>query len=301
MTDRVAFLLEDTGERISALLNPASVRVRRRAGLRTLDERPGTIAGAGGTDDVLVATGGGRTEIELQLLFDIGLVAADPNRVVTDVRELTGPLWRLSENGSRLGSVPALRVVWGMRWNVCALVDSVSERLERFAANGAPTRSLLTMRLVRTAEPDITAHRPATQAATAPATSTMDVTPRAPFTDVPHSMYHEVLGGDNGEGERLDLLAAHHYGDARYWRAIASVNGLTDGLPWVTPGRVLVMPPIDVLAALPDEPLDDEIGTELDADQSVDGVDDGDIDIDFDIDGDIDGDIDIDAGGPEES
>jgi hypothetical protein len=292
MTDRVAFLLEDTGERISALLNPASVRVRRRAGLRTLDERPGTIAGAGGTDDVLVATGGGRTEIELQLLFDIGLVAADPNRVVSDVRELTGPLWRLSENGSQVGSVPALRMVWGMCWNVCAVVDAVSERLERFGADGAPSRSLLTMRLVRTAEPDITARRPATQAAMTLSTSTMDVTPRAPFTDVPHGTYHEVLGGDDGEGERLDLLAAQHYGDARYWRAIAAVNGLTDGLPWVTPGRVLVMPPIDVLAALPDEPLPDEIDIDLDElDEFVDAV-----DIDIDIDTDTDTDTDIDTG-----
>ena len=49
--ERVTFLLEETGERVSALLNPETVALARRSGLRTLANRPGTITGAPTSDD----------------------------------------------------------------------------------------------------------------------------------------------------------------------------------------------------------------------------------------------------------
>ena len=66
-----------------------------------------------------------------------------------DVKELTGPLWELSENyagadgAARLRSV---RLVWGKAWNVEGFVTAVAERFERFDPFGAPQRSWLRMR-----------------------------------------------------------------------------------------------------------------------------------------------------------
>ena len=69
--ERVAFLVDDTGERIDCLLNPETVAVTRLAGVRTRGTATGQLTGAGLADDPLQFTGGGRTEIVMDLLFDI--------------------------------------------------------------------------------------------------------------------------------------------------------------------------------------------------------------------------------------
>src|SRR5439155_10422244 len=85
--ERVAFLVDATGERIDCLLHPESLEVRRLAGVRTRTSAGGQLVGAGLADDPLLFTGGGRTELVLDLLFDVELVeaAVAPH----DVRELT--------------------------------------------------------------------------------------------------------------------------------------------------------------------------------------------------------------------
>jgi hypothetical protein len=264
MLERIAFVVDDTAERFDALLNPETVRLRRQSGLRTLADRPGTITGAAGSDDLLVSTAGGRTEIELDLLFDVELMPAprtgrSPRRTVRDVRTLTGPLWSLSENRSPPGPVRC-RLVWGKHLDVPVVVEAVSERLERFDPSGVPTRSYLSLRLVRTAAaPSATAGGSRNPAP--PPISTAQATPRAPLADQPASMFHEVVGrsgpaseeAPDARGERIDDLATRYYGNPAYWRLLASVNDLDD-LPWVPTGRVLVVPPAELLAA----PVDDD-------------------------------------------
>jgi hypothetical protein len=257
--ERIAFILDDTAERFDALLNPETVRLRRQSGLRSLTDRPGTITGAAGSDDLIVATAGGRTEIELDLLFDVELLGApgrggSTRRTVRDVRTLTGPLWSLSENRSPAGPARC-RLVWGKHLDVPVVVEAVSERLERFDPSGVPTRSYLSLRLVRTATiPASSHHGPPSPAP--PPISTAQATPRAPLAGQPASMFHEVVGRSSGageapsrvRGERIDDLATRYYGNPAYWRHLASVNDLDD-LPWVPSGRVLVVPPIDLLSA----------------------------------------------------
>src|ERR1043166_10002984 len=97
--ERVAFLLEKTGERIPCLLNPSSVVVRRLAGLRTRQSSTGPLTGAGLKDDPLLSTGGGMTEILLDLLFDISLAGATVT--AEDVRDLTRSEEHTSELQSR--------------------------------------------------------------------------------------------------------------------------------------------------------------------------------------------------------
>jgi hypothetical protein len=151
--ERIAFLLEETGERIDCLLNPESFVVRRMAGVQSRRSIGGPLTGAALTDDPLLYTGGGRTELTLDLLFDVSL-ATNPTPL-TDVRAMTQPLWNLAENRAdeRSGKPTLVRFIWGKAWNVPAVVAAVAERYEYFTPEGVPQRSWLRMRLVRVSEP----------------------------------------------------------------------------------------------------------------------------------------------------
>ena len=116
--ERVVFLVEQTGERITCLLNPESVVMRRTAGVKPHALPTGAVTGVALSDDPLVATGGGVTELELDLLFDaeIERESAAPTRQIAgeldaapesqpeiDVRDLTRPIWSLAENAEGAG------------------------------------------------------------------------------------------------------------------------------------------------------------------------------------------------------
>ncbi|KXU87041.1 hypothetical protein CR51_36250 [Caballeronia megalochromosomata] len=155
--ERVAFLIEATGERIDCLLNPESLELRREAGIDRRSLVGGFIGGYVGdsawSDDALVC-GGGRTELQLDLLFDTSLVPAPAE--CNDVQELTNPFWGLAEhaadaNGRRRQHV--VRLVWGKAWNVPGIVASVAGRFECFLQNGAPQRCWLRMLFIRVADP----------------------------------------------------------------------------------------------------------------------------------------------------
>jgi len=94
--ERVSFLVEATGTRLSCLLNPETLAVRRLAGVRPRQTASGALTGAELSDDPLLHTGGGRTEIDLDLLFDLSLGGGTV--VADDVRDLTRPFWNLAEN-----------------------------------------------------------------------------------------------------------------------------------------------------------------------------------------------------------
>src|SRR5262245_50331990 len=115
--ERVSFLVEATGERLGCMLNPESVVTRRRAGVHSRHSLAGPLAGAALNDDPIVYTGGGTTEIDLDLLFDVTL--AGSSVTTDDVRNLTRPLFELAEGRATQGSsgeAPLVRFVWGKRW-----------------------------------------------------------------------------------------------------------------------------------------------------------------------------------------
>lgn len=246
--ERVSFILSDTGTRISCLLNPEHIVQRRTAGLRRPWAGTGPVGAADASDDVLVHTGGGRTELDLDLLFDIELAARQQvtgAAPVSDVRELTRPLWDLAENRTDLRGqdrVRSIRFFWGSRWNVLCVVVAVAERLERFDASGNPGRSWLRLRLRRIPDPA----EPPLDPAPATLPSPEDLGAYAPTA--PAMTVHTVLGeavdesGTMTGGERLDQLAAHFYpGRPWLWRLIAAANDL-DGDPFAPAGAALVIP-----------------------------------------------------------
>jgi CelD/BcsL family acetyltransferase involved in cellulose biosynthesis len=237
--ERVAFLVDETGERIDCLLNPETFEVKRLAGVRPRATAGGQLVGSGLADDPLQFTGGGRTELVLDLIFDVELV--ESTRQPSDVRALTRRLWELSENSSQehgAGRPPLVRLVWGKTWNVPGVIVAVAERFDAIAATGVPRRSWLRLKLVRVAEP-----------AGAPPASFEDALVSAPGTaPVPATGSAEAVqavgdgqAGSGFSGVRVDLLAAEVLGDPLDWRRLADHNDLANPLE-VAPGAVLSVP-----------------------------------------------------------
>jgi hypothetical protein len=263
--ERVALVVEATGERLRCLLNPERLVMRRRAGVRARTTGRGGLAGPGLRDDPLLYSGGGYTELELDLLFDTELddgplrpveTASAPEAAVAatalsaappgapaprDVRELTAALWQLAETpvdagpGQRVHA-RLVRFVWGKAWNVPGVITSVAEHLERFGPEGQPTRSWLRLRLVRVDEPALAA----SDADTSPLPPPDTLLWPAPDAPIPAGEIElreplgELLAGAEGGAEpvlvRPDLWSAEVYGTPFLWRLYATFSGLDDPL-----------------------------------------------------------------------
>src|SRR5690606_24042658 len=172
-----------TGERVFAMINPEELTFERRSGVRMRSRHEKPLAAARRSDDPLIAVGGGITDLRLDLLFDVDLLArsspafaqppdlrtniqapppaarvpvsvsdesvpieaeqpagpaAEP-LAIQDVRELSGPLWRLTENGNAEASAfgpPVVHFIWGAAWNIPCVALRVAERFDRFSAIG---------------------------------------------------------------------------------------------------------------------------------------------------------------------
>jgi hypothetical protein len=231
--ERVAFVIEHSGERISCLLNPESVVLRRRAGIETRASAGGLVTGAELADDPVFFTGGGKTELTLDLLFDVTLPGS--SLPAADVRELTGPLWRLAENGTGFleqGRPPPALFVWGKAMKFLGVVAAVAERLEYFSVDGVPQRSWLRLRMLRVAESD----QELGGGALLPPLLPDDLTEAPLMPDGP-SFVHTISTADAapdddeaGSNERLDLIAHRYYGDSSQWRVLAWLNDISDPL-----------------------------------------------------------------------
>ena len=194
----------------------------------------GLLTGRSLSDDPLIHTGGGRTEIDLDLLFDVHL---EGSTITTDdVRDLTGPLWNLAENRQTPEGnsyVQIVRFIWGKHWNIPGVIAAVSERLEEFTAEGAPQRSWLRMKMLRVREPI----SPATDEETPAAAVALDELEVDEELSLDRTRFHEVVAGDH-----LPQIAFQYYGASSYWRLLASFNGIDDPHS-LTPGMMLVIPP----------------------------------------------------------
>jgi hypothetical protein len=249
--ERVAFLIENSGQRIGCLLNPEGLTVRRTAGVARRHHVANPVASADLTDDPLLYTGGGWTEIELDLLFEVSLAGSTIE--TADVRTLTLPLWELAENRrdeqGRLRP-PLVRFVWGKAWNVPGIITAVAERLDAFGPNGVPARSWLRMRFVRVTSAD--PPQPPVPESVEALEKLLPVAASAassePANKPEPDRAVEITGGpdsqvtDSSVPTRLDELAYRYLGDAAKWRLIAWFNDVVDPLR-VTAGTLLHIPP----------------------------------------------------------
>jgi hypothetical protein len=254
--ERIAFLVERSGQRIDALLNPEGLTLSRQAGLRPRGDATGALAGDGLGDDALQATGGGITQLDLRLLFDTALAAefrpapgpeqppgASPE--AQDVREMTRPLWNLAENGTAAtGAAPPLvRFIWGSAWNIPGVIVALAERLDRFTPQGVPQRAWLRLRLRRVAEAPAAAEAPS------------PVTPLFEFPSGPAPGPGGADGEDvipipvpvapDGMPELLPWQASAlaYDGDPRHWPLIYAASNVENPLS-LPEGTVLRAPPL---------------------------------------------------------
>jgi len=238
--ERAAFLIEDGGERIPCLLNPASLVLRRVAGVRPRFSIGGPVTGAGVNDSPLLFTGGGTTEITMDLVFDVTLDRSNP--APENVRELTEPLWRLAQNEPKEGEYgrpPAVRFVWGKAWNIPGVVVALAERLEYFTQAGTPRRSWLRLRMLRTegAEP-----APAPAAGSPAEPSEWGDWPTTPVDESEVRRY-DLIGDGESAAERPDAIAAANGFAPDDWPKIMEFSGIDDPTA-LEAGQTLRVPPV---------------------------------------------------------
>jgi len=249
--ERVAFLIERTGERIGCLLNPESIVRRRAAGLRRRRSPGGLLTGRGLSDDQLIYTGGGTTELNLDLLFDVSVSGS--TIATEDVRDLTAPLWALAENvpvEDGYGRPPLARFIWGKSWNIPGVIADVAERLEWFTPEGIPRRSWLRMRMLRVSESESQSQAVRrSNPAIAPTLAGGSPAGASPATSVSGAVVagegrvYEVVGesSEGGSSEPLYNIAARHGRSPSWWKVIAEHNGIDDPLR-IEPGTQLKVP-----------------------------------------------------------
>lgn len=247
--ERVAFVLEHSGEQLRCLLNPETLVMRRKAGIQPRQSSAAILTGHGLADDCYIQTGGGTTVLELDLLFDVNIAGSSIGS--EDVRDLTRPFWNLAENNAKTGGsgqVPVCRFVWGKSWNIPGVVTAVAERLEHFNQDGVPQRSWLRMRLLRVNEP------PAPTDADFPeamAIENFTYPGNAPLAagGLQHliaaaetELAEADTAADNSSSERPDLLSFQYFGDPGRWRELFANTFVADPLN-IASGTVLEIGP----------------------------------------------------------
>ncbi len=247
--DRVGFLIEDSNERLGCLLNPETLEISRLAGLKPRRAAGGVLTGKGLKDDPLLFTGGGRTELKMDLLFDVNLAGSSIQ--TNDVRDLTGPLWQLAENAlddEGFARMRLVRFVWGKAWNIPGLIAAIAERFEDFTAEGIPHRSWVRLRFVRVENAAALSPRPGSNSGVAELLP--EQLPQPEDINPERVRTREVVGGPSaaGEagvsGERLDAIAQKSYGDPSFWRWLAAFNGIDDPLH-IPAGQLVQIPSLE--------------------------------------------------------
>ncbi len=239
--ERVTFLVDETNERLSCMLNPETVLMRRNTGVRPRESLSGMISSNVRGDNPLLFTGAGHTTVELDLVFDVTITGS--SIVSQDVRDLTKPIWDLTENYQRKDRShrPALcRFIWGKCWNIPGVISAVAERLESFSAQGVPRRSWLRLRLIRMQEqPHFPPHEnelwsPAENQATNTFVDVLNMPTTESFsTDSQSASFNASTETVENSNERIDLSAYHITGDSSRWRDIALGPNLVNPLHWL--------------------------------------------------------------------
>jgi hypothetical protein len=248
--ERVIFLIEDSKERISCMLNPSEgerdgsggLVIERISGVaREKLAFAGSGSGSLAVDNPVTFHGLGETRLVLNLLFDVTLPGSSTR--TSDVRDLTRPLWKLTENSVGPGGERRLRrarFIWGKAWNIPIVVESLSERYERFLPDGTPQRSWMKLALLRVGEEVRPAALPPVRLTSLPSTEDL----ANAKTDPTWSTHQKT--GDGPRGESLWHMAYRYYGNPGLWRLIARANDLINPLR-LKAGALLRIPPPGIM------------------------------------------------------
>ncbi|WP_256250795.1 hypothetical protein [Nitrosomonas sp. Nm51] len=238
----MTFLVEDSNERLSCLLNPETVVMRRATGVRPRESLSGLISADRSSDNPLLFTGAGTTTIDLDLVFDVSIPGS--SIVSQNVRDLTQPIWNLAENHQRSDRKyrPAVcRFIWGKSWNIPGVISAIAEKLESFSPQGIPRRSWLRLRLIRMQEQPASSLLENEMWSTEEQQTPGSLIDELSLPETPErqkgDLFSDMLGAQpdlpENAYERIDLSAFHQTGDPDQWREIAERYNLTDPLEWL--------------------------------------------------------------------
>jgi len=233
--ERVEFLIEETHERVPCLLNPEKLTIERATGVQRAG---GQLVNYNLSDDPVYYSGRGSTSFQLQLLFDINL----PDLFIDtkDVRDLTQPLWQLTEYvraDELFDELPKVRFIWGKAWNIRVVISSMSQQFDNMARNGVPERALLNISLLRVSDKfDIS--RPGSPFH--PTLKDVSVESKEHLNEPTPDWGVHILLAD----ERLEQIANRYYGQPYHWRLIANANNIDDPLT-IPVGTPLRIPPLN--------------------------------------------------------
>jgi hypothetical protein len=167
---------------------------------------------------------GQNEKLTLDLFFDTTANGLDES--AQDVTTITEPFYQLVKIQPKTHAPPRVRFSWGMGLSFKAIIESIQQKFTLFSPLGVPLRATLsvTFREYKTLEEQLQELK---------------------LESADHSKQRIVRQGDT-----LSRIADEEYNDPRQWRKIADANTdtLTDLLN-LQPGRVLVVPPLDVFGA----------------------------------------------------
>lgn len=284
--ERVAFLIERTGERVFAMINPDELTFERQSGVAMRSRRRQPLATARRSDDPLIVTGGGVTDLKLNLLFDVDLLSrrnagfsqapdyrqnihAPPSRGRTPLSSSTedsaaSVQEQPMEPEPVISDVRTLsRPLWSLTENDDGDPTASGPPVVNFIWGSAWNIPCIAISVAerfdffsREGEPlrswmrihlRRTARPDLAQVSSEPSSAATDLAlARDPFSDGAASASDSLVVVDPVSSSRPDLLCNGIYGDTRLIHPLLEYNDIDDF--WaIEPGRVLMTPPASVL------------------------------------------------------
>ncbi|MDE5777061.1 MAG: hypothetical protein K2I10_00910 [Lachnospiraceae bacterium] len=160
---------------------------------------------------------GNSKSLNVALFFDTYIPPSldNPEEGGMDVTIYTSKIVKLAEVDDTLKKVPTVTFAWG-NMSFTGIIQNVKENYTMFLADGKPVRAKLDLSF-----------------------KSVPVEHTDAFAD---KKKDEAKTLTVAEGDTLCSIAKKEYGDARYWRIIALVNGILNPLE-IKKGMVLTLPP----------------------------------------------------------
>ena len=199
----------ETGEEIQCLFNPNEYSISKSNSWKEKSTRRSNVPR-------LEFTGGGPTELKLELFFDTYEKGGSARDYVKKIISLT----QISQSGSGDPEPPRCMFSWGTNFEFEAVITNVSARFTLFRPDGTPVRATVSLTLKECKDPGVQKRQnPTSQGTTG------------------HKVW-VVRPGDTING-----IAATEYGDPTVWRVIADANDLDNPMD-LRPGQILVLEPL---------------------------------------------------------
>jgi hypothetical protein len=204
---------QDTGKLIYVMFNPKEYRISKSnywQAART----------SGGNVPPLTFASGNPATLQVQLFFDTYLMKTDVRKHTNEIVALMKV--RPAGAGRKKERPDWVKFCWGLDMKgFPSVVTQVNQNFTLFLPTGIPVRAIV------------------------------DVTFQQIEDEKAFKAQNPTSGGSPGRtthvvaaGETLDLIAFQELGDAKAWRRLAELNGITDPLR-LSPGRVLTVEPED--------------------------------------------------------